>query len=99
MPLINTNANPLFLPVRRSKTASVYETRARRHRPRQIDPYGFPTGGLAGLEGATGIPAVDAVLTTAEQRVDRLVLATEIGTVCAVIGAFTGLMLLFRGSR
>lgn len=67
--------------------ATLYQ---RRHRRR-----GAP-GGLSGLEGAaTGIPAVDEFIANANQKAERLVLATEIGTVCSVIGAVAGLMMIF----
>jgi hypothetical protein len=57
------------------------------------------SGGLGDLAGDTGIPAIDAVISTAEGKLDRLVLATEIGTVASLIGATIGVMLLFGGPR
>jgi hypothetical protein len=62
---------------------------------------GRVAGGLGGLGdlGDTGIPALDAVISTAEAKIDRLVLATEIGTAAALIGAAIGIMLLFGGPR
>ena len=58
------------------------------------------SGGLGDLAGGdTGIPAIDAVISTAEGKLDRLVLATEIGTVASLIGATIGVMLLFGGPR
>lgn len=92
----------MFPPPRLSRRPNVYTEAERRHRPRQIDPYRAP-GGLAGLAGAaagpTGITAVDAFISDANSKADRLVIATEIGTVCSLIGAVAGLIVLFRGRR
>jgi len=92
-----------------NRRSNVYSRALRDHLPRQIDPYGFPTGGLTGLAGVsglagagaapTGIPAVDQFIADANAKADRLVIATEIGTVCSVIGAVAGLMLIFGGRR
>lgn len=92
----------MFQPPRFSRRPNVYTEADRLHRPRQIDPYRVP-GGLAGLAGAspgpTGIAVVDAFIADANTKTDRLVIATEIGTVCSVIGAVAGLVVLFRGRR
>jgi hypothetical protein len=39
------------------------------------------------------------VISTAEGKLDRLVLATEIGTIASLVGATIGVMLLFGGPR
>ena len=90
-----------------NRRSNVYSRALRDHLPRQLDPYGFPTGGLSGLTGlagagvppTTGIAAVDQFIADANAKADRLVIATEIGTVCSVIGAVAGLMLIFGGGR
>ena len=93
----------VYKPPRFSRRPNVYSTAERLHRPRQIDPYMFPTGGLAGIAGAgaapTGIAAVDDFIAAANAKADRLVIATEIGTVCSVIGAVAGLLLILREVR
>lgn len=93
----------IYQPPRFSRRPNVYTTAERLHRPRQIDPYMFPTGGLAGIAGAgaapTGIAVVDQFIADANAKTDRLVIATEIGTVCSVIGAVAGLLMIFRGGR
>jgi hypothetical protein len=67
----------------------------------------FAHGYAAALEGLgdigdTGIPAVDAIVNDASAKVDRLVLATEVGTVASVVGAvgaLLGLVILLQGGR
>ncbi len=99
--------SPRFLAPKFNTKGNVYTEIARRERPRQIDPYSFPQGGLADADvdaydnalGDIGIPALDAIIKDANKKIDRLVLATEIGTVAGVIGALGVLYLIARGSR
>jgi hypothetical protein len=76
-------------------------TRAIARQPVPIDPYSFPSGGLGGLGDvvATGIPVVDQFIAEANKKADSLVLATQVGAVCSVIGAVAGLLLLFKDGR
>lgn len=93
-------AMPLMFERPRVSTRPNPYAKALSRHPRPIDPYGI--GGLAGLgetRGPTGIAAVDAFILDANAKADRLVLATEIGTVCSVIGAVAGLMMVVQNIR
>lgn len=69
-----------------------------RRRRRQLVPY--YAGALGDLgDSATGIPAVDAILATANKKVDRLVIATEICMVASVVAAAAGIAMLIRERR
>jgi hypothetical protein len=74
-----------------------YNAQIRRH-PRPIDPYMCPEGGLGGL-GDIGIPAVDAVIAQTQTKIDKLVLALQVGAVLSALTAAGNLYLVIRDRR
>ncbi|MEO7827197.1 MAG: hypothetical protein ABIR60_08660 [Allosphingosinicella sp.] len=91
---------PLFKVPRPRSMPNYYDQQMQAHRPVQVDPYSFPAGALSGLgglgdlAGATGIPAIDAVVNDAQVQLAAAKRALQITAVASAIAAVCGLILV-----
>lgn len=95
-------AKPTLTNVRPKRATDPYTARLRAHMPVQIDPYMFPTGGLAGLDDAatgTGIDFVDINLTQMHQQIDQAATYAKITAGFSIAGGIASLYLLYLAAR
>lgn len=94
-------AKPTLTNVRPHRATDPYTARLRAHMPAQIDPYMFPTGGLAGLGDAagTGIDFVDINLTQMHAQIDQAATYAKITAGFSIAGGIASLYLLYLAAR